>query len=230
MSRKQNHDYQAFLWLVGIEWLSTNVHVDTNNLLNQVDGADEAYNHFKLQRSLCCRGLSLLTCRIAIVVSPAQNPLLSLSCSLTLRLPPLIHSSLQTFIASPGTSSASLPRPHFAFPSNQSVNVTILLVLSYPLLSSACSMVCVAIRPSLSKLKMNMPENSSPLLRENNGASPPRSLLRPRLIPPFWPAGALLAAARLLSLLPLCPLPVFFGSVFQRTTNFSSPRFAWSSR
>ena len=55
--------------------------------------------------------------------------------------PLMFHSSLQTRMASPGMSSCSLLRPHFTFSSSQSVNVTTLLVLSKPLLSSECSIV-----------------------------------------------------------------------------------------
>ena len=140
------------------------------------------------------------------------------------------HSSRQTLIASPGIISSSLPLPHLAFPKSQSVSVTTFDVLSKPLLSSACSIVWVAIRPLESKENTNIPENSSPLLRLKIGLSPPSSLLKPLLIPPLPFAVLPAAADEFAATFVLEPFPFFF-SVFHRTTSFSSPRsglsFSW---
>ncbi len=65
---------------------------------------------------------------------------------------------------------------------------------------------------------MNMPENSSPLLRLKISLSPPNSVLKPRLIPALELATSVDAAAEFDG----APSPFF--SVFHRTTNFSSPR------
>lgn len=138
------------------------------------------------------------------------------------------HSSRQTLIARPGIMSSSLPLPHLAFPSSQSVSVTILEVLSKLLLSSACSIVWVAIRPFESKEKMNIPENSSPLLRLKMGLSPPSNLLRPLLMP-SWPSAELPATADEFAAAFGVALFAFFFSVFHRTTSFSSPRSGLSS-
>ena len=122
-------------------------------------------------------------------------------------------------------SSSSRPRPQRAFPNSQSVRVTTFDVLSNPLLSSACSIVCVAILPSESNEKMNNPEKSSPLFRLNIGLSPPSKILSPRLIPPF-PFAELPVVeddAGAAFLLEPSLFPIFF-SVFHLTTSFSSPR------
>jgi hypothetical protein len=134
----------------------------------------------------------------------------------------LAHSSLQTcrFIAKPGIISSSFPAlRHLALPRSQSVRVMTREVRSTPLLSSACSIVCVAIRPSESKVNMNMPEKSSPLLRLKTGLSPPSNLLKPRLSPALELAIAVDASPEF-EVVPLLP----FLSVFHRTTSFSSPR------
>jgi hypothetical protein len=140
------------------------------------------------------------------------------------------HSSRHTLIARPGTISSSLPLPHLVLPSSQSVSVTIFDVLSKQLFSSACSIVCVAIRPFESKEKINIPENSSPLLRLKIGLSPPSNLLNPLLMPPMPFAELPATADELAAAFVLTPFPFFF-SVFHRTTSFSSPRsglsFSW---
>jgi hypothetical protein len=133
------------------------------------------------------------------------------------------HSSRQTRIASPGIISSPLPLPSFAFPRSQSVSVTIFDILSKPLFSSACSIVCVAIRPFESNEKTKIPENSSPLSRLKIGLSPPSSRLKPLLIPPLLFDELLTAALECAAAFALVPLPFFF-SVFHRTTSFSSPK------
>jgi hypothetical protein len=138
------------------------------------------------------------------------------------------HSSRQTLIARPGIISSSRPLPHLALPRSQSVSVTIFDVLSKPLLSSACSIVWVAIRPFESKEKINIPENSSPLLRLNIGLSPPSNLLRPLLMPPLPFAEVPATADEFAAAFVFVPFAFFF-SVFHRTTSFSSPRSGLSS-
>lgn len=140
----------------------------------------------------------------------------------------IFHSSRQTRIANPGMSSCSLSRPrlHLAFPSSQSVRVTTLLVLSKPLFSSACSIVWLAIRPFESKVNMKSPLKPSSLLRLKMGFSPPNSFERPPLMPPFEGLFDRVVALDAEAAGAACSLlwPFFFGSVFHRTTNFSSPR------
>lgn len=134
--------------------------------------------------------------------------------------------SSQPCIASPGPAEGSIEP--LAFPSNQSVSVTNLAVRSHPFAWSACSIVWLEIRPSSSNAKMNRPENCSSLDSLKMGASPPSSTLRPLFVP------FLEEAERCPGLAddetcpdednedsePVSPL----NSVFQRTTNLSSPQ------
>ena len=106
--------------------------------------------------------------------------------------------------ASPGEPSSDF-FPH-ALPSNQSVTLITLVVLSQLPPSSACSIVWLRIRPSSSNSNMNSPQNSS-----SSRAAPPRnsvilSTCSPADIPRYKP----------LICLPL-PLP----HVFHRTISFS---------
>lgn len=138
----------------------------------------------------------------------------------------MFHSSRHTRIASPGIRSCSLspPRPHLAFPSSQSVKVTTLLVLSKPLFSSACSIVWLAMRPLESKVKMKRPLNPSSLFKLKIGFSPPSSFESPPLMPPFERDFDRPAADDAEAAVDGCPFPFCLGSVFHRTTNFSSLR------
>ena len=128
-------------------------------------------------------------------------------------------------MANPGLADGS--NEPLAFPINQSVNVTNLAVRSQPFALSACSIVCVRMRPSSSNEKIKRPVNCSSLDNLNIGASPPNNTLRPLLMPFF-------EAEDNSSPLPeVCPAndsppeawwlsPL--GSVFHRTTNRSSPQ------
>lgn len=129
----------------------------------------------------------------------------------------------QLCIANPGAAGSSDP---LAFPINQSVRVTNLAIRSQPFALSACSIVCVKIRPSSSNEKINSPVNCSSLDNLKIGASPPSNLLRPLLMPFFDDAVLPVADGRSTE---VCAFPdpspdPSLGSVFHRTTNLSSPQ------
>lgn len=128
----------------------------------------------------------------------------------------------QLCIANPGAAGSSDP---LAFPINQSVRVTNLAVRSQPFALSACSMVCVKIRPSSSNEKINSPVNCSSLDNLKIGASPPSNLLRPLLMPFFDDAILPVSEGRSpeVCAFPGSPDPSL-GSVFHRTTSRSSPQ------
>lgn len=132
--------------------------------------------------------------------------------------------------ASPGSHSPSLAPPTlFARPISQSASPTTRLVRSLPLLSSACSMVCVRIRASASKVNMNSPENDVAEGVEGDelsrGRGPERMVERPGLVSSDggrW-TGFCGEAVLLPVLLGGLLVALCFSSVFHRTTSFSSP-------
>lgn len=134
----------------------------------------------------------------------------------------------QLWIANPGAGGSNEP---LAFPINQSVKVTNLAVRSQPFALSACSIVCVRMRPSSSNEKMKSPVNGSSLDNLKIGASPPSNTLRPLLMPFFDNAFPVACdGERLPEACAFTDSPEFelelspLGSVFQRTTNRSSPQ------
>lgn len=125
-------------------------------------------------------------------------------------------------MANPGLAEGS--NEPLAFPINQSVNVTNLAVRSQPFALSACSIVCVRMRPSSSKEKIKRPVNCSSFDNLNIGASPPNNTLRPLLMPFFEVEdnSSLLPEVCAANDPPWLLSPL--GSVFHRTTNRSSPQ------